>query len=107
MAKYDQGGGCACGVKKLCDCPEATREDLLQGLCTPRLLQNGQYYCDIIKQSWKPGTRLVCAKCDKIRKRLDNHDYKPGHGTFFTNVPQHPEENLPEDDLDLDLDLNS
>jgi len=30
MAKYDQGGGCACGVQKVCDCEESKPERTTQ-----------------------------------------------------------------------------
>lgn len=27
MAKYDHGGGCACGLSRFCDCSQATAQD--------------------------------------------------------------------------------
>lgn len=27
MAKYDQGGGCACGLQRVCDCPSRSQSD--------------------------------------------------------------------------------
>lgn len=129
MAKYDFGGGCACGVQKHCDCDQASAEDLRNNIPSPQLSPDGKTLrCPQCTRTWSPGEDPGCDRCKKLWDRIDALE---GKHTFIrteilpptslpdgvigstynaevdlSNIGVTPRpEHLPEDELDIDDEL--
>lgn len=88
MAKYDHGGGCACGLQKHCDCEHATVESLQHHIPEPALSPDGNtYWCHQCTRMWKPGEDPGCDRCRKIWDRIDQLKLKEGLARQPINRP--------------------
>lgn len=85
MAKYDQGGGCACGLHKVCDCRSAQPKILIDGERRPAPLRR-QLWCDMdgVLADFDTGYRN---RFGRVRERHSGWDDIRATPGFFRDLP--------------------
>lgn len=80
MAQFDQGGGCACGTNKHCNCDYATAEDLRSNLPKINITKGTNIHsCQLCNKAWFSGEKPPCSKCNLLWDRIDKLEGKDNH----------------------------